>query len=144
MFEYPNDWAADAFFLEERNGLGDDLIKKTGTWTYQAQADAHGGAEIINGGTVTTDAAEIQYFGYGFRFYARKGTNLGKLELSLDGAVVAAALDLYAAAAAPAAALHTQTNVSLGLHRVKVRALNSKNAASSDYKVVFDAIEVMQ
>jgi hypothetical protein len=142
MYEYPDNWARDAIFLEERNGLGEDLTKRVGAWGYGEGASSHGGAELQNAGTVTTDSVEILYFGYGFRYYSRKDANLGKLELSLDDVVVNAALDLYGAAAS--AVVHTQTNVSLGIHRVKARALNTKNAGSSDYKVVFDAIEVMQ
>ena len=152
MLEYPEDWERDAIFLEERNGQGEDLTLRVGTWTYQAQANAHGGdaelgtagAELINAGTVSTEYVEILYYGYGFRYYSRKDSNLGKVEISLDDTVIAAGLDLYAAAAAPAAALLTKTDVKLGEHRVKARALNQKNAASSDFKVIFDAIEVMQ
>jgi hypothetical protein len=144
MFAYPTNWARDAIFLEERNGSGVDRTKQTGVWTYGANANAHGGAELLNGGLINTDACEIMYFGYGFRLWARKDANLGQFELSLDGVVVAATIDLYAAAPAAAAVVSTQANVVLGMHRVKARPLHTKNAASSDFKIPFDAIEVMR
>lgn len=149
MFAYPSDWTNDAIFLEERDDFGSDIAKYTGTWTFAANANAHGGSEATNTNTNTTDAAEVLYLGYGFRFYARKASNLGILELSctaLDGTVELAGtnIDLYNASGLAAAVLNTQTNFKLGWHRVKVKATNTKNPSSSANTIIFDALEVMR
>jgi hypothetical protein len=42
-----------------------------------ADANQHGGSAYFNLGTVTTDAAEWQYFGYGFRVWSYRGPDMG-------------------------------------------------------------------
>lgn len=147
MFAYPANWngsaVQDSIFIEERDGFGNDLVKYTGAgWTVHAvKAQAHNGFWSFD--ATTNDYCEIVYFGYGFRYWSPKDNNLGIVEISLDGAVLGT-VDLYAAATANSAALFTQTNTSLGFHRVKLRCTGTKNAASSNFFVTYDAIEVMQ
>jgi hypothetical protein len=143
MFAYPATWGTDSIFLEERDGFGSDLVKLTGAgWTLEVTANAHSGTDYFS--NVTNATAEWIYFGYGFRFWSRTQSNLGKVEISLDGTIVSAALDLYTAGATASSVLFTQTNTPLGLHRVKLRVTGTKNAASSDFYCYADAIEAMQ
>jgi hypothetical protein len=150
LFAYPTNWARDAIFIEERDDDGNDVPTKTGVWTYAANANAHGGAELTSTNLNTTDKCELVYFGYGFRFWARKDVNLGIGSLAVTsqstGAVELAAtnVDLYAAAPAAAAALFTKSDLPLDLHRVSWTATNTKNAASAAKTLPFDAIEVMR
>ncbi|HZU30895.1 MAG TPA: hypothetical protein VFB79_07250 [Candidatus Angelobacter sp.] len=143
MFQYPSNWGVDSIFIYPKNGFGDDQPKYTGAgWsTDQVNASAKNG--IYSFDATTNDIAEIIYFGYGFRYWSLKAANLGIVEISLDGTVLGT-VDLYAAATAASAALFTQQNVSLGIHRVKLRCTGTKNAASSANTVVYDAIEVMR
>jgi hypothetical protein len=151
MFAYPTNWARDAYFLEERDEDGNDLAKETGVWTYAANTHAHPlgatGAEKTSTNLNGTDAIEIEYIGYGFRLYSRTGPDLGIMELSttLNGVaeVGAVNIDLYTAGAVDSAVVSTQANLKLGKHRVKLRATNTKNAASSAKTIVWDALEVM-
>jgi hypothetical protein len=109
-----------------------------------ASANLHGtGFAYWDAGTVTTDAAEWGYLGYGLRVWAYKGPDMGIMQVFLDGASLGT-VDLYAAAATPSAAVFTQLNTPLGSHRVKLQPTNTKNAASVGFIVVADAIEVMR
>jgi hypothetical protein len=145
QFQYPSNWGVDSIFFEERNGYGDDLIKYTGSgWTGNiaiAQAAAHNG--VWSTSSTTNDIAELVYMGYGFRYWSPKASNLGIVEISLDGTVVGT-VDLYNAATLNSGALFAQTNVVLGQHRVKIRCTGTKNASSSANTVAYDAIEVMR
>lgn len=147
LFAYPTNWARDAVFIEERNGLGETLAKLTGTWNTETDANDHGGKAYNS--NVTNDTAEWVYFGYGFRFWSKKQGNLGEVEVSAtrtrDGGVVLAAttVDLYNAAAQASAALLTKDDLPLDEYRVKLRVKGTKNAASSGFFVLADAIEVM-
>lgn len=150
MFAYPSNWSRDAVFIEEQNSKGEDLVKLTGTWTLDANANHHGGNAYKNLNTNTTDAAEWLYFGYGFQLWAMKASNLGIASLSVtrmrDAAVIVAAtdVDLYNASTLAAAALFTNTNQGLDFYRVKLLATNRKNASSSANAIFADAIQVMR
>jgi hypothetical protein len=48
LFAYPANWARDAIFIEERDSLGNDLVKLTGAWTYEVNGNAHGGANYYS------------------------------------------------------------------------------------------------
>jgi hypothetical protein len=152
MQTYPADWTRDAAFLEERNGFGEDLLKllPAADWTYVSHANHHGGAAYSNPNTDTTDTAEWQYFGYGFQLWARKNSNLGKMDVSVtrvrDGVVILAAteIDLYAASDTAAAAVLTQTNYALDVYRVKLQTKNTRNGTSSANTIYADALQVMR
>lgn len=151
LFQYPTDWTNWAVFLEERDDQGTDLLTVgAGTWNYVTHANHHGGAAYENANTNTTDYVEWLYFGYGFRFWARKNSNLGIGELSArrlrDGATVVSAtnLDLYAAADTASAALYTVSDLPLDWYIVKWKATNTKNASSSANTIYADAIQVMR
>jgi hypothetical protein len=143
MFQYPSRWGTDSVFIEEKDGYGNQLPKYTVTWTINdANALYHGGGGSFS--QTTNDIAEIIYFGYGFRFWSLKGPNYGIIEISLDGTVIAAGIDLYAGVLTNSAALFTQQSVTLGQHRVKLRVTGTKNAASGGFTCFYDAIEVMR
>jgi hypothetical protein len=108
-----------------------------------ADANQHGGYAYFNVGTLTTDAGEWKYFGYGFRLWAYKGPDMGIVQVFLDG-VSQGTIDLYAAAATAAAVVLTVQNVVLGDHRIKLSPTNTKNGASANFYVSADAIEVMR
>jgi hypothetical protein len=140
MFAYPSAWGVDSIFIEERDGFGADLVKLTGTWTYETSGSAHGGNNYYSG--VTNDSAEWIYYGYGFRLWSMKANNMGIVEISLDGAVLTT-VDLYNAGVA-SAVVYTNANVALGFHRVKLRVTGTKNVASAGFICKADAVEVMQ
>lgn len=111
--------------------------------TPTPDASLHGGFGYFDIGTTTTDAAEWLYFGYGFRVWAPKYPYAGIMQVFLDNASQGT-IDLYAAAVTNSAPLMTAQSVAMGFHRVKLSPTNTKNAASSNFIVVADAIEVMR
>jgi hypothetical protein len=138
LFSYPDPIAGHkSVFLEES-----DAVAVAGTWTSTAQALAHGGSEAVNSNTNTTDALQWTYAGYGFRLWVRQGDNLGIFEVLLD-ATSLGTVDLYAAAPRAAQPLLAKLDLPLGLHRVMLRATNSRNAASSAPTIPADALEVL-
>jgi len=150
MNTYPSDWTRDANFLEERDGSGTDLFTAVGTWTFNTNALSHGGFEVFNANTNTTDYAEIEYFGYGCRLWGRKANNLGigsvRVVRARDGVVVAGPtnVDYYNSSALAAAALFTAQNLPLDRYFIRETATNTKNASSSNNQIPFDAVEVMR
>jgi hypothetical protein len=109
----------------------------------QQNVNYHNGFAYFDPGTVTTDAAEWKYIGYGFRVWAPKNAQMGIMQVFLDG-VSQGTIDLYSAAHAASAVLMTVQSVSLGEHRIKLSPTNTKNASSSGFIVAADAIEVMR
>jgi hypothetical protein len=141
MFAYPTNWGVDSIFMEERDGFGNDLVKLTGTWTFEVNANAHGGNNYFS--NTTNDIAEWLYYGYGFRLWSRKDVSLGIMAVSVDGGAETN-IDLYNVSNTAAAVQFTSANLALGFHRVKLRCTGTKNGASSNFYAVADAIEVMQ
>lgn len=138
LHQYPDPAAGHkAVFLEESDGLA-----VAGPWTSATQALAHGESEKSNPNTNSTDAFLWTYGGYGFRLWSRRSPDLGIVEVFLDGASLGT-IDLYSTGATASQALLTKLDVPLGLHSLKLRATNTKNAASSANTILADALEVL-
>lgn len=119
-----------------------ETTKEQGTWTVTPHADARGGQEKQNANTNTTDFILYIYAGYGFRLVSRKGPALGIYEVRLDDTSLGN-VDLFAASATAFAAVFTKLDVPLGLHRVKLKATNTKNVSSTGNTIVADALEYL-
>lgn len=144
MLIYPNDWNQDAIWRLTQNDNGDQMVAAvSGVWTQTTDATAKSGCRFSNAGTVNTDLAAYVYVGYGFQFWAPTGPACGKATVLLDGGAVGT-VDYYTAAAQPSAMLLQVQNLSLGVHTVTLQPLNSKDAASTGYTVLFDALKVMR
>lgn len=135
---YPDPQAGhESVFLEE-----DEVFTVTGSWNSEVQVLAHGGSEQVNANTNTTDAAQWVYAGYGFRLWSRTGPDLGIVEVLLDG-VSLGAVDLYNSADVFSQPVLAKLDVPLGLHTLKLRATNTRNASSSANAIPADALEMM-
>jgi hypothetical protein len=138
LFSYPDPAAGHrSVFLEETAGLA-----LAGAWTSAANPLAHGGGERSNLNTITADAFQWVYAGYGFVLWSRRAPDFGLVEVLLDATALGTA-DLYAAAARAAAPVFTKLDVPLGLHRVQLRATNTKNAAAAGQAILADALEIL-
>jgi len=138
LYAYPDPAAGHPSAFQEETAA----TKTQGTWTAAADPSAHGGSERQNPNTNTTDFALWVYAGYGFRLWSRRGPGLGIAEVLLDEASLGT-VDLYAAQATAGQPVLAKLDVPLGLHRVKLRATNSKNAAATAQTILADALEVM-
>lgn len=138
FFQYPDpDAGHKSVFLEETEGLA-----VAGTWSQGASSLAHGGERKFNSNLNTTDAFQWVYGGYGFRLWVARASNIGILELLLDD-VSLGTVDLYNSESEVSAPRFTKLDVPLGLHRVKIKATNTKNPSSSSQGILADAIEVL-
>lgn len=145
MYQYPTNWARDAVMRDNVDDFGKQQWKLTGAWAFNndpiTNANAIGGTDWSD--PLLNDYAEMLYYGYGFRLWQRTQNNVGIAGVYLDGTFLAN-VDGYAAVNTPAAALFTKADVPLGLHRVKLVCTATKNAASSNYYILADAIQVMR
>jgi hypothetical protein len=138
LLSYPDPVAGHkSVFLEESEALA-----VTGSWPGSAHTLAHGGSEQLNANANTTDALQWSYAGYGFRLWARRAPNLGIVEVLLDG-VSLGSVDLYTVADHSSQPLLAKLDVPLGLHTLKLRATDTRNAASSAGTIVADALEIV-
>jgi hypothetical protein len=144
MVQYPSDWEGDAIWRYLLNDFGDRMVSAVaGTWTLTTDVNAKKGQSFQNAGTVTTDAASYVYAGYGFRFFAPTGPAYGQANILLDGTSVGT-IDFYSAVAAASTPIFQLQNVPLGLHKVSLQPLNTKNSGSSGYTVLWDTLQVMR
>lgn len=138
LASYPDPAAGHpSHFQEETAGFA-----VSGTWTPASHSNAHGGTEATNPNTNTSDRFRFVYSGYGFRLWSRKDSDLGIVEVLLDG-VSLTTVDLYSATALASAVCFTKLDAPLGLHVVELKATNTKNASSSANTIIADAIEVI-
>lgn len=138
---YPDpDLGHDSFFIEEDDSKRAAVL--SGTWSTVVEDARHGGSSKFNTNLNTSDAFQFTYAGYGFRFWSIRKSDLGIGELFLDGTSLGT-LSFYNATQVNSAPIFTKLDVPLGLHRVELRATNTKQVASSGKNIVADAVEVM-
>jgi hypothetical protein len=137
MLQYPNDWTNGHTINVLDDFLNPLVAFMQGTWITQISPVAPAGSaandpsvyECYNAAAVSGDAAQIGYVGWGFQMTLRLAAGLGLCCIYLDGAELVTDLNLttgaYAAIAAPATLVVTETsvqltatNVPLNLHRL--------------------------
>ncbi len=139
---YPDPAAGHPSFFEEETHA--NAKAAVGVWTFGSDGNCHGGGNAYNSNLNTIDFFTWVYAGCGFRFWNLKMNNRGIGELFLDG-VSLGTIDQYAASTIPSAVLLSKLDVALGLHVVKYKATNTKNASnvSGSQYIDADAIEVL-
>ncbi|GEM_PF-1714629 len=154
------DWTRDAIFLEERNGYGEDLLKRAGTgWSFETSTLHHPGDGAASGSAyiskTTNDTATWRFFGCGFRVWGQKANNMGHMGVTCtrvrDGSVVIAeqTVNQYNSLLTVAAALFDSytflggPDLPLDWYDVKLRVMGTKSGPSSDFWITADAVEVM-
>jgi len=133
---YPDPAAGHPSWYLEDTGL----ITLVGTWNFNPFG--HGGSNRLNANLNTTEYVIWQYTGCGFRLWSEKGPNFGIYQVFLDG-VSLGNVDLYAASNPGAVVVFTKLDVPLGLHFVKLKSTNTRNASSTDNQIIADALEVI-
>jgi len=133
-----------SFFIEEDDPQR--AVALRGTWTTFSSGNSSAGKHKTNPGTTsgaTADAFQFIYAGYGFRLQSLKTTNVGIYEVFLDETSLGT-VDLFNATPIGPVVVFTKLDVNLGIHRVELRSTNTKNAASTSFTIVADAIEVLE
>ncbi len=85
----------------------------------------------------------MAYVGWGFQVWMPTGPDRGIADVTLDG-VDQGTIDCYTPEPEDSTMLMQVQNVPLGKHLVVITATNTKNDASSNCTIVFDAIKVMR
>lgn len=146
MLKYPDRWDlenGDAIWRYLQSDFGQLQVASSGAWAVGASAVAKSGWWLVDPGLTANDWAGMAYVGYGFEFWAPTGPNLGIATIYLDLLNVAT-IDMYTPTVQESSKLLRIQDVPLGTHLVQIRPTHTKNASSSDYVVLFDALRVMR
>jgi hypothetical protein len=160
MVNYPSDWDHDSVLFQVNNDWSEQQLATSGTWTETTVATMPsltlGGrlrgsgvgaiplsnAAMSNPGNAG-ETATYEYRGYGFKLWLSTGPNYGQADVYLDDVLITT-VDCYNAAAVGPAAVLTQLNVPVDLHRVKVSCDGTKNGASSATTIKWWGLQVMR
>jgi len=136
----------DDVYIEDNNLT---FTQYTTTPTTFSNSAFHGGTASFFGaasGTIT-----INITGTAFEWYAEKSSNQGIIEIRVDGVRQdcdtgtggTQDCDNYAATSANNSTLiFSKTGMSAGSHEIEIETTGTKNASSTDFHVVHDAIKI--
>src|SRR5215203_5861597 len=121
----------------------DSAIAYTGTWTTQSFSSAYGGSLKYTSGT-KSQQAKFTFFGGEVAWVSQKGIDRGMAEVYLDGVKVST-VDLYSDPGQPRKVVFAKKDLDPTVeHTLEVRALGTKNSASSGKRVDLDAFVVLR
>jgi bacillopeptidase F len=107
-------------------------------WMGVDDSSANGGSYRSNATAGST--VSFQFAGMNLTLLTRKGPDQGMANVSVDRKVVGKGVDLYAATVSSFA--QTFDGLASGVHKVTVKVLGTKNAASTGTAVAFDGFTV--
>jgi hypothetical protein len=116
-------------------------ISYSGTWRTQSLSSAYGGK--VKYSSAKGSGARLTFTGRSVAWVAPQGNNRGKAAVYIGG-TKAATVDLYSANARTRQIVFRKAWSSSGRHKIEVRALGTKNAASSAKRVDLDAFVVLR
>ena len=106
-------------------------------WLGKKQSAASGGSYRINS---SVGFATLDFTGTSVSFITARGPSYGKVNVGVDGQFVSTNLDLYA----PTQQWQYKVGIKglvNGLHTIEIDSTHTKNASSSGFGVVLDALE---
>jgi uncharacterized protein YjdB len=115
----------------------DPSIVYTGTWSNYNDSGDYNGTEKYNG--TAGASAQFTFTGTSIELISMKQTNLGKIDVYLDGVLAQADIDCYATSTNKQVTLFSQNGLVSGTHTIKVVVKGTKNAASSNTIGAIDA-----
>jgi hypothetical protein len=121
----------------------DSAIAYTGTWSTQSFSSAYGGSLKYTSGT-KSQQAKFTFFGGEVAWVSQKGIDRGMAEVYLDGVKVST-VDLYSDPGQSRKVVFAKKDLDPTVeHTLEVRALGTKNSASSGKRVDLDAFVVLR
>jgi hypothetical protein len=121
----------------------DSAIAYTGTWSTQSFSSAYGGSLKYTSGT-KSQQAKFTFFGGEVAWVTQKGIDRGMAEVYLDGVKVST-VDLYSDPGQSRKVVFAKKDLDPTVeHTLEVRALGTKNSASSGKRVDLDAFVVLR
>jgi Tol biopolymer transport system component len=136
-------WSSGPAFSVDLRQETHQAIAYAGTWTLQSSPTASEG--YLRYATASGARAKFSFAGKHAAWVASTGPNRGKAEVWVDG-VKAATVDLYAPTAQPRKMVFVKAwaTTPSANHTLEVRALGTKNAASSGKRVDVDAFVALR
>jgi subtilisin family serine protease len=123
------------FALTLRQEDGSGVSYPSGPWYKSSLSGASGG--YVGYSTAIGARAQVTFTGTGVSWIGSKGSNWGRAEVFVDG-VSRGVVDQYSSSTQTRQILFSSA-LSAGSHTLEVRALHTKNAASTGYVVDDDA-----
>ena len=121
----------------------DSAIVYTGAWSAQSFSSAYGGSLKYTSGT-KSQQAKFTFFGGEVAWVTQKGIDRGMADIYLDGVKVST-VDLYSDPGEPRKVVFAKKGLDPTVeHTLEVRALGTKNTASSGKRVDVDAFVVLR
>jgi len=120
-------------------GVANEQLKFSAEW----RPGAIGGGVYGNDCTITNtpgSTLEVSFVGTGIKWYGAKGANIGIADVYIDDAFVER-IDAYASNRIETLLFDSNT-LPDGPHTLRIELLSIKNAASSDYYITVDKIEI--
>lgn len=127
---WPGKAAASSVIIDDT----DPSVTYTGAWNLATEGRYFKSSAHYN---TTGQSFEVPFTGTRVEWYGLRNTDLGKAEVSIDGKVVAPAIDAYDARRQNAL-LFSQDKLGSGKHTFKVVVTGQKSAASSGSALVHD------
>jgi hypothetical protein len=136
-------WTSGPSFRIEAYQESDAAISYVNLWTTQTLTGAYGGALKYAKG-LGTEKATFVFTGSEVGWVAPPNKNRGQADVYLDGAKVAT-VDLYSASNKSRTVVFSKAGLDPSvIHTLEVRALGTKNAASTGKRVDVDAFVVLR
>ncbi len=135
-------WSTGPPFMVDVHQAANGSLAYAGAWTEEALSTAYGGSTMRS--SQAGDTATLTFTGRDVSWVARKGPDMGKAEVRLDGALVAT-IDLYAASEQTRRVIYSASSLDPSVpHTMQVRVLGTKRAVSTGTRVDVDAFVVLR
>ncbi|WP_158289380.1 DUF4838 domain-containing protein [Paenibacillus flagellatus] len=118
---------------------GNPAVQYSGTWTLYANSQHIGGSQRL--GMTQGAYVDMPFYGTEAKVIAAKNLVYGKARIYVDG-VYKTTVDYYNPVAIYQQQMYTTGTLTRGPHTLRIEADWTKNAASTNYYVSFDALKV--
>jgi beta-xylosidase len=114
-------------------------INYTGSWTLDTNGSDSGGSSRFSGHV--GDKASLAFYGDSIRVGIRTGINSGKVNIRLDGMIVASNVDTYSDPTQYQQLIYENDSLALGNHTISIEPTGTKNVNSGADSVRLDYFE---
>ncbi|MCR8644374.1 glycoside hydrolase N-terminal domain-containing protein [Paenibacillus sp. N1-5-1-14] len=117
----------------------DPSIVYTGNWSTYSSPQDYGGTEKYS--STAGSSAQFTFIGTAVKLISMKQSNMGKIDVYVDGVLAQADIDCYAPSTTKQVVVFSKTGLTPGQHTIKVVVKGTKNASSSNTIGAIDAFE---
>jgi hypothetical protein len=114
-------------------------VNYTGTWTLDTDGSDSGGSSRFSGNA--GDRASFAFYGDSIRVGLRTGINSGRVNIRLDGTIVASNVDTYSDPTQYQQLIYANDSIALGNHTLSIEPTGTKNVNAGAASVRLDYFE---